>query len=96
MDRNGTLTFFDALQLDTASGFLDLNRMEESPRMKVASEINTVELTVPNEYEEDTDETVYTASDRRDGEPVQTAEYETLRRRTMLWPGGFCGFISAG
>ncbi|MFR6379805.1 MAG: hypothetical protein ACLUNZ_08365 [Evtepia sp.] len=25
MDRNGTLTFFDALQLDTASGFLDLN-----------------------------------------------------------------------
>lgn len=76
MDRNGTLTFFDALQLDTASGFLDLNRMEESPRMKVASEINTVELTVPNEYDEDTDETVYTASDRRDGEPVQTAEYE--------------------
>ena len=50
--------------------------MEEPPRMKVASEINTVELTVPNEYEEDTDETVYTASDRREGEPVQTAEYE--------------------
>ena len=44
--------------------------------MKVASEINTVELTVPNEYEEDTDETVYTASDRREGEPIQTAEYE--------------------
>ena len=76
MDRNGTLAFFDALQLDTASGFLDLNRMEEPPRMKVASEINTVELTVPNEYEEDTDETVYTASDRREGEPIQTAEYE--------------------
>lgn len=44
--------------------------------MKVASEINTVELTVPNEYEENTDETVYTKSDRRDGEPVQTVEYE--------------------
>ena len=44
--------------------------------MKVASEINTVELTVPNEYEEDTDEIVYTASDRKEGEPIQTAEYE--------------------
>lgn len=76
MDRNGVLTFFDALQLDTASGFLDLNRMEDPPRMTVASEINTVELTVPNEYEEDTEETVYTASDRREGEPVQTVEYE--------------------
>ena len=76
MDRNGTLVFFDALQLGTVSGFLDLNRMKEPPRMKVASEINTVELTVPNEYEEDTDETVYTASDRREGEPVQTAECE--------------------
>lgn len=76
MDRNGTLVFFDALQLGTISGFLDLNRMEEPPRMKVASEVNTVELTVPNEYEEDTDETVYTASDRREGEPIQTAEYE--------------------
>ena len=76
MDRNGALVFFDALQLGTISGFLDLNRMEEPPRMKVASEVNTMELTVPNEYEEDTDETVYTASDRREGEPIQTAEYE--------------------
>ena len=76
MGRNGTLSFFDALQLNTASGFLDLNRMEEPPRMKVASEINTVELTIPNDYEENTAETVYTASDRRDGEPIQTAEYE--------------------
>lgn len=78
MDRNGVLTFFDVLQLDTASGFLDLNRMEDPPRMTVASEINTVELTVPNEYEEDTEETVYTASDRREGEPVQTVEYENV------------------
>ena len=63
--------------------------------MKVASEINTVELTVPNEYEEDTDETVYTASDRREGEPVQTAEYENAAAADDALAGGFCGFISA-
>ena len=63
--------------------------------MKVASEINTVELTIPNDYEENTAETVYTASDRRDGEPIQTAESKMLQRQTMLWQGGCCGFINA-
>lgn len=76
MNRNGTLVFFDPLMDQKPVSELNHDRIHAMPKITVGEEINTVELTVRNEYTQNQTETVYTATDRRSTDVPQTAEYE--------------------
>lgn len=63
VDRNGILVFFDPLIDRTHVDTIDYNNISAMPKITVAGKVNSVELSVRNEYAEGSPEIIYIASD---------------------------------